>query len=873
MTPNPPPPTIPDLTICDREPITRLDQVQSFGFLLALSDDWVVVRASANVAAFLGVTPDVMIGSSLDRWISKQAVHSIRNRMAKFLSAGTERLYGVELLPGREETFDLALHLAGDLLVVEGERSHPEDGTEAASMVRALIARLNAISDLEVFHRDAARQVRAITGFDRVMIYRFDQTGTGIVIADSVKAGVESFLGLHFPASDIPVQARALYLRNPFRIIADLAAMPVPLEPPEREDILPLDLSMAITRAVSPVHIEYLKNMGIGASLSISIIVEGRLWGLIACHHQTALLPGFVMRTAAELFGQMYSMTLESRLHSQAAEEEKRTRRLTDRLITAVAGDGDLLVNAEWLRDIGREIIDCDGVAIYRGGTVFSSGATPPETEIRLLAEVLNVTSPNGVFATNHLASILPSCAATADHAAGMLAIPVSKTPRDYIMLFRRERVQEMTWAGEPGKAVTESDSGVRLSPRKSFAAYAELVRGRATPFTDLDLRIGEAIRISLIEVILRFSESAHDERKLATQRQELLIAELNHRVRNILALIRGLITQTGRSASDVMSYVDGLNGRVQALARAHDQITQQNWGPGSITALFDDEIAAHCPNGPGQFVLTGPVVLLQPIAITTLALVIHELVTNSVKHGALSAAGTVYVTVELDDAKGVWLRWRERGGPAVQAPTRRGFGSVIVERSVPFDLNGVAEIRYLLAGFEADFLIPSEHVWFAPLPGATLSSGANTRGVVAAVGSAKDQLPLKELQILLVEDNMMIALEAEDMLTALGARSVTTVSTLPAAAAAAATDAFDLAVLDINVGQGTSFDFAARLKALDIPYFFASGYGDQVTLDQEHSASFVIQKPYDQDLLRRAIQRLNVRGRQSADTEDILQS
>ncbi len=384
----------PDLTICDREPITKLDLIQPFGFLLALSNDWTVARASKNIGDFLDASPEQLIGKKLDHLLSEDAAHEIRNRMSILYSTRSERLYKVKLLKGKRKTFDLALHFSGDLLVLEGEPSQPDGRMEAVSMVRAMIARLNAATSLEAFHRDAARQVRAITGFDRVMIYRFDSNGAGQVIAESVKSGLESFLGLHYPASDIPVQARALYLVNPFRIIADVGSRPVSIEPPPGGAVQSLDLSGSITRAVSPVHIEYLVNMGIGASLSVSIIVGGRLWGLIACHHTTERLPSFVMRTAAELFGQMYSMALETRLHLNAAVEEQRTREFSDRLITTIAGDDSLLANPEWLQDMTRDVVACDGVAIYRGGAVFATGSTPPEPDIAQLAEALNVSSP-----------------------------------------------------------------------------------------------------------------------------------------------------------------------------------------------------------------------------------------------------------------------------------------------------------------------------------------------------------------------------------------------------------------------------------------------------------------------------------------------
>jgi light-regulated signal transduction histidine kinase (bacteriophytochrome)/CheY-like chemotaxis protein len=598
------------------------------------------------------------------------------------------------------------------------------------------------------------------------------------------------------------------------------------------------------------VHIEYLRNMGVGASLSISIIVSGKLWGLIACHNETPRLPSFVMRTAAELFGQMYSLTLESRLHQTASEEAERVGLLSERLLSSIASDPSLLKDAQWLQGISRDMIASDGVAIYHGGEIFTSGAAPPDNDVRALAQELGLASPSRVFDTDCLASVYPDSAATADRAAGMLAIPLSRISRDYIMLFRRELIQEIKWGGDPAKAVEQRNDGARLSPRKSFAAFASLTRGRSRPFTPQDRRIGEAIRQALIEVSLRFSESTGDAQKQAVQRQELLIAELNHRVRNILSLIRGLISQSERSASDLSSYVGALNGRVQALARAHDKITKQNWGPAPLMSLFVDEMAAQSADDPGRLVLNGPAVLLTPRAVSTMALVIHELITNSIKYGALSTVGMVYVAAE-SVSEGLWLRWRERGGPTVQPPERRGFGSVIVERTVSFDLQGSTEIRFAPAGFEADFFIPHEHI-------ASVSEHASAPQAFEE-GASKPILladrPLEGVTILLVEDNLLIALEAEAMLSDLGARLVVSAPTLRAAEEAVSAHEFGFAMLDISVGNATSFALALRLRSAGTPYIFASGYGDQVALDGDHSASIIVQKPYERDHLRRAVQ------------------
>ncbi len=682
------------------------------------------------------------------------------------------------------------------------------------------------------------------------MIYKFDPDGNGEVIAESTRSSMESFLGLNYPAADIPQQARALYLRNPFRIIADVASPTVALLPPADAVTPPLDLSLSIARAVSPVHIEYLENMGVGASLSISIVIEERLWGLIACHAKGPCLPSFVMRTAAELFGAMYSMMLESRLRRGGGEDEQNARLLADRLIATIAGDEALMENALWLQEMTRDMIDCDGVAIYRGGTVFRHGATPPDEQIIALTHHLNAASPSRVFVTDHLAAVHAPCAATADLAAGMMAIPISRTPRDYILLFRRQRLNEIRWGGDPTKAVEQGDNG-RLSPRKSFAAFAELVRGKAPPFSDREQRIGETIRQALIEVILRYSDSASEERRRASDRQELLIAELNHRVRNILALIRSLVTKTGAAASDVATYVESLSGRVQALARAHDRVTLQNWSPAPLAGLFDDEIAAHI-GALDRFTLTGPNVQLQPQAISTMALVVHELVTNSCKYGALSSTGRVEVATEAVSGEGVYIRWKEIGGPAVVAPTRRGFGSVILERTVPFDLQGTAKLRFLLEGLVAEFFIPHHHVFIGPdISPPQIRAQASDASTY--VREAADQ-PLRDANVLLVEDNMLIALEAEDMLRLLGAAEVAVASTLAEADRLLTEQSFQFAMLDINVGRGTSFDLAERLKSVGIPFIFASGYGEALVLERGSGDEIVIQKPYERDRLARAV-------------------
>jgi light-regulated signal transduction histidine kinase (bacteriophytochrome)/CheY-like chemotaxis protein len=849
---------LPNLASCDLEPITRLERIQSFGFLLAMTRTWVVVRVSANLEAMLGILPAAALGTTLDSFVDAEALHEIRNRMTGLTATGgVERLYGVPLINGRPP-FDIAIHYAGDLCVLEGEPAGLDSRTDAASLVRKMVARLNIKTSLDTFHQDAARQVRSLTGFDRTMIYRFLPNGAGEVIAEMVKPGMESFLGLHYPASDIPAQARSLYLRNSFRIIADVRSTTIALQSRDAA-AEPLDLSFSITRAVSPVHIEYLSNMGVAASLSISIVVEGKLWGLIACHHDTAKLPTFVTRTAAELFGQMYSMTLESRLRLIADHQDRHGREVVARMVKLIAANKNLLTDAGWLQDVMREMIQCDGVAIIINGAVAACGATPAAVEIESIAKLINALSPGEVFASDNLGLLRPQSPPMSEVAAGALCIPTSLTSADYIMLFRREQLQDIRWAGARAAGVDMGDNQ-RISPRKSFAVFRESVRGQSRAFTETEQKVAGELRAALIEIVLRSSHQNVVDQNLVGGRQELLIAELNHRVRNVLALIRGLISQTQGEAGDSAKYVESLNGRVQALARAHDRVTRQNWGPGPLNSIFDDEIAAYVPTQRSRFTISGPRILLAPQAYSAVALIVHELVTNSSKYGALSDSGSVEVTLSVVPAEGLRLKWREMGGPVVSVPTRRGFGSVIIERVVPFDLQGTALVSYLPAGLEADFFIPERHIASVdesdhgiPIPTKSLASGA----------PQMDNRPLVGFNVLILEDNLIVALEAEDLLRSLGAASIIAVSTIGAAAEVCEKTSIHFAVLDVNLGFENSLGFAASLRATGTPFVFASGYGNQKKPGESLLAELTVSKPYDREALQSAIALTLARHRQ----------
>ena len=839
-----------DLTSCDREPIHQLGHIQSFGAMLVVSSDNFIAHHSANAAEFLELG-SLRRGDSLDSILPEQTLEAIRDA-AKWLVEpdDTERLFSVATLGSAGDRFDCSIHRTAGLLVLEFERHDTAGFGNHVASIRPMVSRLEGIEGVENICQAAAKRLKALLEFDRVMVYRFHPDGSGEVIAEARESAVDSYSGLRYPKSDIPQQARALYLRNRLRIIADVNDTPVPVVPGQRLDGDPIDLSLSTLRSVSPIHIEYLRNMGVRASLSISIIVRGRLWGLFACHHYQPRALAFSKRTAAEVFSQLFSLTLDRALHDSGAARRALGQNLHERLMTRLAAGADL---RETLEQIGQSIGDSiphDGASIFIDGDYRASGHAPSEDEFRQILPALNGGPAGRILARTDLANAIPEAQAFARRATGALIIPVSRQARDYFILWRRELTQVVTWAGNPEKPVERTAEGERLVPRKSFAAWQQTVEGRSADWTQAELDLAETLRITLLEVILRLTDAAAQERKRAGEQQDLLIAELNHRVRNILNLIRGLVNQSRHETGDAATLTTLIGGRIGALAAAHDNLTRDNWGPTSLKKLIADEADAYLGAKTTRLEVEGRDVLIVPQAYTVLALVLHEMITNSAKYGSLSdQSGDLLISLERNEAGDLLLSWQERGGPPVRAPERRGFGTTIIEKSIPHELQGETEVDFALGGLRARFTVPArfleetdkDHVLSDLKDHADASAGAEP---------ATD-LPQR---VLLIEDNMIIALDTEEMLRELGVPEVLVSGSVTQALRAIEKEAPDFAVLDFNLGEESSEPVARELARRGVPFVLATGYSAKEVRFEELGAEAILKKPYDKSDLAKAL-------------------
>lgn len=836
-----------DLTNCDREPIHLLGGVQSFGCLISTSADFMINHVSANVQTHLNIAPEAALGGRLEDLFPARTVSDLRAKLQLLdTETSSARLFGYDAL-GNGDVFDISVHAMGQSYVFEFEpKIHTADRDEM-SMVQPLVAHVRRAKDLKAACEKAAMAVQAMSGFDRVMVYRFDSDGTGDVIAEARQSHMEPFLGLRYPASDIPQQARALYLRATLRLISDVRAEVSPIVPQTNVHGAPLDLSLSVTRAVSPIHLEYLRNMGVAASMSVSIIKNGQLWGLFACHHETPRYIDFERRTAIELFAQFFSYELIQKIDIDARQHSDEVRQMQDNLMIQLSGETTLINGFEFIAGELSGLIANDGIAVYSDGQFVARGEVPNELEFRKLVRFLNTAPIGEVFATHHLAALHPETANFDADVAGILAVPISRTPRDYIVFFRREVVTTVKWAGNPNKPVEVGPNGPRLTPRKSFEAWSEMVKNTSVRWTDSEIQIGESLRTSLTEIVLKLTDDASKIRRKAADTHELLIAELNHRVRNILNLIQGLVSQSRSSAQDVETYTEVLDGRVQALARAHDQLTRQDWSPTSLRRLIDVEFSAYLNESKDCLNVTGDAPLLLPNAFSTLALVIHELVTNSAKYGALKErSGHVSIDLRILNDGGLRMTWREIGGPSVQVPSRLGFGTTIIEKTIPYELKGEVHTRYAVTGFEADIILPS--------------TALSDRQEQIADSRPGDEISEDHIQnqlsgdVLIVEDNMVIALNASDILTENGADKVHLSGTVRHAMQILKDHPISFALLDVNLGDHTVTPVAKYLAAHDIPFILATGYGDTHSIATHFPQAVVVSKPFTVEILGKAI-------------------
>jgi len=497
-----------DLTTCDREPIHLSGAIQPHGVLLAVREsDLVVVHASVNAQALLGLTVGV-VGASLERVLGAEPVA----RLVRVLDEGHPS--GIDPLPVQVPAgaaFEVTWHRRGGWLLVELEPVLAPQRVELSTPfeeVRRAMDALSATDTVLDLCRVAAAEVKRLAGYDRVMVYRFHPDDHGEVIAEECAPHLEPFLGLHYPASDIPVQARKLYLLNRLRMIVDVDYEPVAIAPPVSGE--PLDLSLAGLRSVSPIHLAYLRNMGVQATLAISLMHGNRLWGMLVCHHDAPMQIGAELRSSCALLGQLFSLLLVAKEGHERLVHRTRLAAVEARLVKAMSGPGPLAVTLTRADPSPLALVDADGVVARIEGQTSTVGRTPPPAAVEALLDRLQHEGDGAPFVSDGLSAAFAELEPFVEDASGVIAVALSPGYADFILWFRGEASRSVAWAGNPDKPMisdpADSAGGresLSLSPRESFAAWVREVRGRSREWFDAEVDAAAALGKAVPELQL----------------------------------------------------------------------------------------------------------------------------------------------------------------------------------------------------------------------------------------------------------------------------------------------------------------------------------------------------------------------------------
>ena len=508
-----------DLSTCDKEPIRTPGSIQPHGFLLALSDGdgYPVLQASANLGDWTGCVVEQALGRTLADVIGAAAAQRLAPELARDL--GQRPFYVGTITAANGRHFDALAHRWDGLILVEFEPvEHPEpaDFRHLYPLIGDFLLKVNDAASIESLAQQACQHIRSVTGFGRVLVYKFDADGHGHVTAEAKDEGYASYMGQHFPASDIPAQARELYALSRIRLIQDANYMPARLVPAMNPVTgKPNDLSFAVLRSVSPVHLQYMRNMNTMASMSVSLMVKGKLWGLVSCHNKGVMPVSFEKRTACEQLSQILALCIESREDAAELQFRLDLRRIMVSMLAGLTQGSDFIEN---LSNVFPELLRfarASGAAVVVDDRILCYGDTPEQPQIQALVDWLATHDHGDIFHTDHLAGLYPEAAAMARNASGLLAMPISRIHKRYLLWFRPEFVHTIEWAGNPAekfahdKLVQSAAHGVpmQLSPRTSFAAWRETIHGTSVPWHSGEIELALEFRTALLGIALERAE------------------------------------------------------------------------------------------------------------------------------------------------------------------------------------------------------------------------------------------------------------------------------------------------------------------------------------------------------------------------------
>lgn len=499
-----------NLNNCDQEPIHISGSIQPHGLLFVLKEpELTIMQVSKNTLDFFDLPAQELINKNLGIIFDKYHL-DLLSQCLKNEDLLSKNPIKISIKSrNRNLLFDGIFHRSHGLLILELEPTRFAGSISFLNfydLVRAAVSKIQNSSTLDNLCQSVVKEVRKMNGFDRVMIYKFNNEGHGAVIAEDKLENLTSYLDLHYPASDIPKQARKLYCLNWLRLIADVNYQPVEIVPAKNPITnQPLDLSFSVLRSVSPLHVEYLQNMGIKGSMSISLIKEQKLWGLIACHHQSPKYVSYEVRKACEFLGQVMSLELSSKEGYEDYGYRLKLKSIQTRITEYMSLEKNFIHGLIKYNPDFLDLVSAQGGVVYFEGNYTTIGETPQEEDLKHLVKWLENNVREEVFYTDSLPSIYREAEKFKNVASGLLLISISKSQTNYILWFRPEVIQTVNWAGNPNKPIEIATNGTLcLSPRKSFELWKETVRLKSLPWKKCEIDAALELRNAVINIVLR---------------------------------------------------------------------------------------------------------------------------------------------------------------------------------------------------------------------------------------------------------------------------------------------------------------------------------------------------------------------------------
>ena len=509
-----------DFVEMEQEFIHAPGKIQPHGLLLTLQEsDLKILQVSKNALKLFGISASAFLNRPLSDFLNQQQFSQIQDCLTSQILQHYNPIRLVFNIKNKKITCDGILHKYQDVLILELEIIQGQEDQNVSffnfyHLIRASIFKIQSATNFQDLTQFLAEEIRKINGFDRVMIYKFDQDHNGIVIAEDKRQDLETFSGLHYPQTDIPTFARELFKQNWLRLLVDIDSQPVDIIPllyPRTQK--PLDLSFSVLRSGSPCHLQYLRNMGVKATLSISLIKKDSLWGLIACHNYSPRYVSYTIRKACEFIGQVMAVELPYKETSEDYQYYREILKLVRKnLLNAPALQSYFIQTLAQDQTNLLNLVKAQGAVIRFGEDFILVGKTPPLVEVEKLMEWLSQYCHQEIFYTDCLPKLYPQAESYQDVISGILAISLSPNQSEYHLIwFRPEVIQTVDWAGNPHpqECIEIETSGELqlLTPRRSFELWKETVKLTSLPWKPVEIETAQELRNSLMLAALESSE------------------------------------------------------------------------------------------------------------------------------------------------------------------------------------------------------------------------------------------------------------------------------------------------------------------------------------------------------------------------------